>query len=245
MRGKLLIINLVLVICFTGMTLEAFSQSKPCYGLSLTHGFSTFSNDKKVVSDELAGYIYPPSDIRPEGLWQTGSVKVDSYWKQKKIILSLGLSSFRYKSVSDSALPVVGVYPYYGQLLETSVIILPTLQLGYQVKISDRFLYKPSISFGITKLMSTYKTDGVAYNPSGQAAWDKHDQIYGGGLTIDFEKNVFSMELSSNIVYDLRRWLLSGGLSYFYYRNLPIKGYHGLHFNVGCSVMLGKEPCED
>ncbi len=239
MRRKLVIVNLVLVICSTGMPLEALSQSKPYFGLSLYHGFSAFSNNNKVVSDEVAGYINPPSDIRPDGLWQTGSVMVDSYWKQKKVIVSFGLSSFRYKSVSDSALPIVGTYPHYGQLTETSTVILPTFHLGYRIKMKDRLYYKPSISFGITKLISRYKTNGVAYDSSSQPAWDKHNQIYGGGLVTDFEKNAITMELDHTIVYDLQRWSLSCGLSYFYYRNLPIKGYHGLHFNIGCSVLLG------
>ena len=211
---------------------QAFSQTKVSYGFSLNQGLSILSNKQEAASD---GHVnQPPTSVRPIGLWRTSSMSLDSYWAKKKIVVSFGLSAFRYQVVVDSLVSPYATALIYGQLMKKSTVFLPSVRFAYRVRLHEHLYYSPSISLGVTEVMSRYKREALAYDPSDQEYWDQY-QYNDATNTIEFDKSAMLIEFRNSLVYDLQRWSLSGGVSYNFYRNLPMEGYHGLHLNVGCS----------
>lgn len=233
-----------------GLTLIAFfslvqmhtvlSQGEVSYGLTLRHGLSSVSNKQKMITDQVSGAISVPVRSYPVGLWQTSSLAMDSYWLDKRIIASIGLNFFHFKSVSDSVKAPYSQISHYGRRTNSTSIVLPFIRLAYRFSLGEHLIYQPSISIGATEIFNRNKLIGVAYDPAGQESWANNNQNYKGfNWSFYLDKRSFIFEFSNNIVYDLKHWSFSGGLSYFFYRNLPIEGYHGLHLNVGCSVRFG------
>lgn len=209
---------------------QAFSQNKVSYGFSLNQGLSILSNKQEAASD---GHVnQPPTSVRPRGLWRTSSMSLDSYWAQKKIVVSFGLSAFRYHVVVDSLVSTYATTVIYGQLMKKSTVFLPSVCFAYRMRLHEHLYYSPSISLGVTRVMYRYKREALAYDPSYQEHWDQNT---GGTNTIEFDKSAMLIEFRNSLVYDLQRWSFSGGVSYNFYRNLPMEGYHGLHLNVVCS----------
>ena len=217
------------------------SQQEVVFGLSVNQGFSILSNKDHVVSEQIgSGAITQPSRSYPKGLWHASSFALDTYWSERKIVASIGFNFFRYKYVSDSVLPIYVNVPYYGQKTNSRTVVLPFIRFGYRFKLSERIVYQPSFSFGITEIIENNNSIGIAYDPAGQEGWDNYNRANGGPRwAFGFEKKSFMLEFGNDIVYDLDSWSFSGGLSYYFYRDLPIEGYHGLHLNVGCSVRFG------
>ena len=138
-------------------------------------------------------------------------------------------------------LPDQGAFPHYGQVTNSTTVVQPFIRLGYRLTLGEHFFYEPSISIGWSEVLYRHKAFGTPYESAGQIAWDNQNRNYEGfSWFFTFDKRPFMFELGNNFVYDLNRWSFSGGLSYYFYRNLPIIGYNGLHLNIGCSVRLGE-----
>lgn len=220
---------------------QASSQQEVSFGLSVNQGFSVLSNKDQVVSEQIESVVITQaSRSYPKGLWRASSFAIDTYWSDRKIVASIGFNFFHCKYVSDSVLPIYVNVPYYGQKTNSRTVVLPFIRFGYRFSLSKRVVYQPSLSFGVTEIIENNSSNGIAYDPAGQEGWDNYNRSNSGPRwAFGFEKKSFMLEFGNHIVCDLNQWSFSGGLTYYFYRNLPIEGYHGLHLNVGCSVRFG------
>jgi hypothetical protein len=231
----------IIVLSVTWSTNEAIAQQGIQYGLTFNQGFSLVSNSAKMVDDffPLAPSV-KDEHLNSKGVWHTNSLCFDTYFLNDKLVASIGFQFFHYKLTADSLYANYVVTPYYGQRTYWISSGMPFIKVGSVLRLSEKFSIRPSISFGMMQLVERFKTHGVAYNPSGQQGWDDENQDFNGfNYGYEFEVDSYSLELATDFSYDYHRWSFTGGLSYYYYRNLPVEGYHGLHLNIGCSVKFG------
>jgi len=230
---------LLIISCFP--TAEVHSQNKVIMGISLDHNFSVLSNKEQLISDYHSNEDFSPTTSHPEGLWYSNSFTLDTYWFNKKMVISAGVNSFRMKSVSDSVNSPVATGLYYGQQTVKRTFIMPKIGIAYRHPISEHLYLESSLSFGAPGIMDWYKSSGVSYTQEGQISWNNYNTIYGDGVwDVYVDKKTLFLELGQQLSYEMDRWSLSTGVNYFFMRNWSINGYHGLHFNVGCSVRFGK-----
>ncbi|MCJ8290352.1 MAG: hypothetical protein HRT58_11865 [Crocinitomicaceae bacterium] len=193
-----------------------------------------------MINDLYSDFDISPTVIRPEGLWYTNALTIDSYWLNERMIISAGFNSLRVKYVKDSINSPIATGVYYGQETVTRTFVFPRIEIAYRHPLGEHLYLQSYISFGAPEFMSRYKSRGISYTQEGQDSWDKYNTIRGSGdWDIYVDKKALFVELGQQLSYDIDRWSVSAGFNYFFFRNRSFEGYHGLHLNVGCSVRFG------
>jgi hypothetical protein len=140
--------------------------------------------------------------------------------------------------VQDSARPTYGTQNFG---LKTSKFSdgTPLIRIGYRQSVKNNISLYHYLSFGAVRIIKRYTEHTIPFGPAGEKIWNDQNNRYNGlGYSFRSDKYSRSFELGTSISFDFNKVSLLAGLKYFYFRNPPIIGHHGIYLNVGASVIF-------
>lgn len=240
----------ILLIVWFGSTVCA---QKTEFGYSLEAGVAYTGKDKSIAFyHETQSTPYPAHLIRPHSVWNTKQVMFNVYPKWVDgLSLSFGFRMFTYGWEIDTVSKDFNIISYnpftsswitaHARREEKFGCLTPTLGLGYEFDLSSAFSIKPSISFGLFRVLQKFTQHSYAYDPIYEDYFVKEDAGRRDGYyPVSVKMDVFDLQISTHIVYTIQGLSIYCGPSYFYQKSDFVK-YSGLQVNGGISYRFQRK----
>jgi hypothetical protein len=244
MKVPLLLISFVLFLTANAQKVE--------FGLSIQGGLSTLSTKQSSIQSFNSNQGIPSkSDWVHATTWSTKQIDLKLYLSRpKNLSISLGIRTFRYRwevdsigiSVySGSVNPPTGSWEsYYARQTNVREYMIPTIGLGYDMKITNKLWLNSSLSFGVTSFVNFVKINSDAYG-GGQDAFDYRDNGFKDGSYSSYLfKDVADLQVQSVLAYNYKYLYLYAGPSLYFLKTSSMR-YFGLHFNAGIAFRFKRD----